>query len=260
VLGTGTARPGDETVSKLSSEAGKKKSGKYIWRTVGDNKVRDSHAEMNGTVHDLSDSPDPGQEFNCRCWAEPINEAAGLTQTLTTEIQDAGDQWGNLEFLWHFYFGGGEDKTLSEIGLYSACIEHAKQIMFDRVKAQVSDVAVARKSGVFSGSWDNSYNFKPVVYSLGGVTISGIFSGQAEKDGDIIHVTAKAQYRFYDEFTDPFSVRQYVFGTSEVVELPPSLLGGAVLLTTDLAGTVFRISAEWETEITGTVRLPKSEK
>lgn len=69
---TGTARPGDETVTKLSSEAGKKKSGKYIWRTVGDNKVRDSHAELNGTVRDLADSPDPGEEFNCRCWAEPV--------------------------------------------------------------------------------------------------------------------------------------------------------------------------------------------
>ncbi|MDH5723697.1 MAG: phage minor head protein [Alphaproteobacteria bacterium] len=71
---TGTARPGDETVTKLSSEAGKKKSGKYIWRAVGDNKVRDSHAALDGTVRDLADSPDPGEEFNCRCWAEPIDE------------------------------------------------------------------------------------------------------------------------------------------------------------------------------------------
>ena len=69
---TGTARPGDETIAKLSSEAGKKKSGKYIWRTVGDNKVRDSHAELSGTIRDLADSPDPGEEFNCRCWAEPV--------------------------------------------------------------------------------------------------------------------------------------------------------------------------------------------
>ncbi|MEZ5918639.1 MAG: peptidoglycan-binding protein [Alphaproteobacteria bacterium] len=67
---TGTARPGDGTVSKLSSEAARKKSGQYIWRTVGDGKVRDSHAKLSGTLRDLADSPDPGEEFNCRCWAE----------------------------------------------------------------------------------------------------------------------------------------------------------------------------------------------
>lgn len=83
---TGTARPGDETVSKLSSEAGKKKSGKYIWRTVGDNRVRDSHAELDGTVRDLADSPDPGEEFNCRCWAEPV--AAPILKTNCDEERE----------------------------------------------------------------------------------------------------------------------------------------------------------------------------
>ena len=67
---TGTARPGDETVTKLASEAARKKSGQYIWRTVGDGKVRDSHAKLSGTLRDLANSPDPGEEFNCRCWAD----------------------------------------------------------------------------------------------------------------------------------------------------------------------------------------------
>lgn len=72
---TGEARPNDETVKALSSEAGKKKNGKYIWRTVGDNKVRDNHAALEGTVRNLSDSPDPGEEFNCRCWGEPVPDS-----------------------------------------------------------------------------------------------------------------------------------------------------------------------------------------
>lgn len=260
IQATGTAKPGDQTVKALGSESSKKKGGKYVWRTVGDNKVRDSHAELNNTVRDLLDSPDPGEEANCRCWAEPITTAAGLEQELVSEIKDAPNQWGNIEFLWHFYFGGGEDKTLSEIGLLSAVIEHAKEVMFDRVKAQVADAAIAIETGTFTGSWDNAYDFKSVVYSLGGITIKGRFGGTAQRDGDIIHVTADAQYEFSDEFTDPASVRQKVLGTSEVAELPPSLLGGAVLLTTDLAGTVYRISDGWETEITGTVKLPSSQK
>jgi len=71
---TGTAKPGDDTVKALNREFDNKKSGKYIWRTVGDGRVRKSHAELDGTLRDFSDSPDPGEEFNCRCWVEPVDE------------------------------------------------------------------------------------------------------------------------------------------------------------------------------------------
>jgi uncharacterized protein with gpF-like domain len=66
------AKPDDETVKALSRAAGQKQSGAYIWRTVGDDKVRGAHAALNGTLRDFSDSPDPGEDFNCRCWAEPV--------------------------------------------------------------------------------------------------------------------------------------------------------------------------------------------
>ena len=34
----------------------------YIWRTAGDDKVRSSHAALNGTIRNFSDSPDPGEK------------------------------------------------------------------------------------------------------------------------------------------------------------------------------------------------------
>jgi peptidoglycan hydrolase-like protein with peptidoglycan-binding domain len=71
---TGAAKPDDETVKALSRAAGQKQSGAYIWRTVGDDKVRGDHAALNGTQRDFSDSPDPGEDFNCRCWAEAITK------------------------------------------------------------------------------------------------------------------------------------------------------------------------------------------
>lgn len=69
---TGTARPDDETVKVLNREASKTPDGEYVWRTVEDDKVRAGHAEFNRTVRRWDDSPDPGEEFNCRCWAEPV--------------------------------------------------------------------------------------------------------------------------------------------------------------------------------------------
>lgn len=71
---TGTAKPDDETVQVLNKEASKTPEGRYIWRTVEDEKVRNTHAEYNRTVRDWNDDPDPGQEFNCRCWASPIDD------------------------------------------------------------------------------------------------------------------------------------------------------------------------------------------
>ncbi len=52
-----------------------KKKGTYIWRTVGDGKVRSSHADRNGKVFSWADPPEgghPGDAPNCRCWAEEI--------------------------------------------------------------------------------------------------------------------------------------------------------------------------------------------
>jgi uncharacterized protein with gpF-like domain len=49
-----------------------------MWRTVGDNKVRDAHAALNGTIRSWADTPEPGTEFNCRCWAEAIDDCDQL--------------------------------------------------------------------------------------------------------------------------------------------------------------------------------------
>lgn len=46
----------------------------YIWRSAGDERVRDAHAAVSGQVFAWSDSPvhgHPGNEPNCRCWPEP---------------------------------------------------------------------------------------------------------------------------------------------------------------------------------------------
>ena len=46
----------------------------YIWRTVGDDRVREEHAEREGKTHSIHDELMPGEDFNCRCWAEPIKK------------------------------------------------------------------------------------------------------------------------------------------------------------------------------------------
>lgn len=47
----------------------------YIWRTAGDERVRDSHEALDGRKFAWNDPPEeghPGEPINCRCLAEPV--------------------------------------------------------------------------------------------------------------------------------------------------------------------------------------------
>ena len=53
----------------------------YIWRTVGDDKVRASHAANEGTIFARANPPatgNPGAAIHCRCTAEPYVPEPGL--------------------------------------------------------------------------------------------------------------------------------------------------------------------------------------
>ncbi len=48
---------------------------RYIWRTVGDERVRDEHSERDGQTFSWDDPPEdghPGEPINCRCFADPV--------------------------------------------------------------------------------------------------------------------------------------------------------------------------------------------
>ncbi len=48
---------------------------RYIWHTQGDERVRGSHAANDGKIFSWDNPPPmghPGEDYGCRCWAEPI--------------------------------------------------------------------------------------------------------------------------------------------------------------------------------------------
>ena len=49
------------------------KNEKYIWVTVGDDKVRPEHEILDGEVRTWYDTPHPGEEYGCRCHAESVD-------------------------------------------------------------------------------------------------------------------------------------------------------------------------------------------
>lgn len=73
----GALRPGGETESAINEDLEKKEESEefYVWRTMGDEKVRPSHADMNGQLFRWNESTGeghPGDAYNCRCWAEQV--------------------------------------------------------------------------------------------------------------------------------------------------------------------------------------------
>lgn len=68
--------PGSTTERILNSDlAAMDDHAFYIWRTVGDGKVRGEHARRAGQIFSWVNPPggeNPGEDYNCRCWAEPV--------------------------------------------------------------------------------------------------------------------------------------------------------------------------------------------
>ncbi len=58
----------------LADDMEKNPEDYYIWRTKKDDKVRGAHAEREGEIFNWHVPPEgghPGEDYNCRCWAEP---------------------------------------------------------------------------------------------------------------------------------------------------------------------------------------------
>lgn len=61
----------------------------YVWRSMDDEKVRDSHAANDDRVFGWDDPPNtghPGADYGCRCWAEPTYEEPGMGPIIPTGI------------------------------------------------------------------------------------------------------------------------------------------------------------------------------
>ncbi|MCW8915521.1 MAG: phage minor head protein [Magnetovibrio sp.] len=64
--------------------------GSYIWHTQGDGKVRESHAERDGKKFSWDNPPEgghPGEDYNCRCWAEETDVDCDYLRRLIESIE-----------------------------------------------------------------------------------------------------------------------------------------------------------------------------
>lgn len=199
----------------------------YIWHTRGDNKVRASHAANNGRRFAWNDPPPtghPGEDYNCRCWAEPFEPKKGLqeyiSQTITSAVRDVLPAWTHADFVFYYLFGGGKTVQLSDIGHLQKIIDNARTqdqahlegggTIFERVESQVIEKARQNGEGSFPWHFDNSYNFKPAAYEFGKAGLQGKGVVQVVDRETFWMITADIDYHFYDTFTDTLNIDEAV--------------------------------------------------
>ena len=206
-------------------------SGQFVWRTAQDEKVRTAHRANDGHLFhwsDLLETGLPGIDFNCRCQAIPY--VAGETEFAYHDFPDLAPpppyRWADLDFVSHYYYGGGVAITLAEIGHLREIVEQyayndGDEGAYRRLSDQIADKAREIGTGSVTHDFRQPYDFGDVEFSHGNGTVSGVFIGTSLQDGNLLKIQGETQFYFTDDFEDPVS------------------------LGVELGGDPYHISGEW---------------
>ena len=81
--------PNPKLNSILTDDMKKNPENYYIWRTKKDSKVRGAHAAREGMIFNKHIPPDgghPGEDYNCRCWAEPFEPEKYIDKPMIVDV------------------------------------------------------------------------------------------------------------------------------------------------------------------------------
>ncbi len=155
--------------------------------------------------------------------------------------------WTSADLFNHFTDNSGRAVTLSEIGLEDT-IRNASitRSVMGRFAEQIKQKAIkeANALGVgthaFEDSFNNSYDFTPVVWAIGGATLRGSFVGTFSLNSDgSFSFGGSATIHFYDYFNDPYDI------------------GEMTGIDVNLPGTPYNISGDWTESFAGGGNLPR---
>ncbi len=246
----------------------------YIWHTEQDDKVRDSHHFNDGKTFQWDLPPatgHPGEDYNCRCWAEPVDGKAYARQKLITPINDNPRKLTTFDLMKRYHKGDGSPITMEEIGRMADFIDYysykvtsradGQPGIYRRVEQQVIDTAIKNGEGYFTYGFEDNYDFLSFLVALGDTTIKGEFAGQARKEilGDqkFLVITGVVTYDHEDEFTDIFSqveraVEEDGLSREEAEEQFNEQNNGTA--------KPFDITTHWQTKFNATVAVGKMPK
>lgn len=244
----------------------------YLWHSQGDGKVRPSHAANDGQTFSFDNPPptgNPGTDFGCRCWAEPLNANQYSSQLLVTQINDSPQKWSDSDLGKRYLSKIGKEVTLSQIGYLQEVIDYyandaiandGKRGVYRAVNNQIINQALQNKLGKFSYNFNSTYDFggyllfPRVLFSLGNSTIKGQFNGESRIEEKFLVINGVITYNFSDKYTDPSKlVESTMFIHNMTREEAIEYLGG----NEDKYGVPYDITDQWQTKFNATVKIPE---
>ncbi|MFN0115325.1 MAG: phage minor head protein [Paracoccaceae bacterium] len=188
-------------------------SGRHVWRTRRDDRVRLAHRINDGHLFDWTDPPvkgHPGEAFGCRCVAVPYvpGETEFAYFTLQTGFGPEVQPWTDLDFVNHYCSGAGRTVRLEELGHLQAIAEQyayrdGDEGVFHRLAGQIASNARQQGEGAISHEFRNAYDFGPVAFSHGCGVVRGYFSGVIRRHGSMLAISGRADFFISDRFGDP---------------------------------------------------------
>ena len=193
----------------------------YVWRTREDEKVRPSHAANDGKIFAWDNPPptgNPGDDFGCRCTAEPFYpEAAEHITIELSGVSDSGPAWGSRDFVRHYYQGRGRGVTVRETGNLQNVVAQYLDLAEERLKNQLAKAARENPESTFTDVFYNTYDLTGTSFSIGDTTIGGSFSGRASSASGVIALSGEFAFYLQDEFIDPLDIGVEVIDLGETV-------------------------------------------
>ena len=173
-----------------------------------------SYLQVKGTSYDLSREDDSCMRI------------VGLAYTnLSVVNSKSSSSWEKFDFIKHYFSGEGSPVTLREIGHFDNIIKEA-QYVFRKVEEQIIEKAKQNGEGDFEYKTKNSYDFRSIVYSVGGAVIKSTSQVTVKDNGGNLTVTANRKYDFSDVYTDVFSINNLL---DQLTEPQTIILVGLVL-------------------------------
>ncbi len=154
------------------------------------------------------------------------------------------------------------------MGWLGPIIEESKTQVFIPVQEQVVALARQIEQGELRYMTENTYEFGGVSYPIGEATVSTETIGTVSINGKCLIIDAEVTYTFFDDFTDPASIRQrndwiqntfYPLLRGIVPVIPedmPEILKfhferGDI---TEFGGTPYEIHGGWKTKLSAIIK------
>jgi RHS repeat-associated protein len=185
---------------------------------------------------------------------DPIGERGGrnlygfVGNNPIRRVDPWGLAWGNFQAVWHFYFGGGQDVTLQQAGLYgtvTAAVQPKMNEWKDKAKQSAEDASsiLACPSPTLTSTMNaDSVGMPAVVFWMGGYSFHRKYFCSVQADCSKCSYSYKCtlNYDVSDEFVNPSD-----FDNSDSDPWDDWQYGGSP----------YSVTGHWDDEVTGGGKL-----